>query len=143
MEFVVYRGSWLNGAGRGQGFVSGLLRGDQMCCLGQACHQLGVPLQYLKDRPYPRTLVTTYPEWADVIRGLVKQNVVIGGWDDSDWATLAASYNDAIVPMDHLADKERRLIEVFRGAGHSLRFEDGVAPWFLPVEEEELAPAGA
>ncbi len=128
MQFTVYRGSWRNGSQTDYEAGPTYLLNDRqmMCCLGQIGYQIGVPLEHLFDQVNPADaimdhgdLVKWYPVYHPGMKGLTEIFMV----------------NDNAGPFVY--EREKRLTELFADLGHTLRFEDGVAPWFCPVEVEE------
>lgn len=162
MEFTIYRDSWRRGGGwfddeHGKTYL--LNAQNRMCCLGQVCHQAGVPLAMLLGIGSPMHLVRALQAieyWSGLVEiGLLSEDglrnfsanptsFVNGqpGGAQSEFASDAITTND----VNNLTDWEREAVieTYFAQQGHTLKFVDGVAPWFQPavveevVEEQEL-----
>lgn len=149
MEFTIYRGSWRRGGGwydDRHGTTHLLNSQNRMCCLGQVCHQAGMPLALLLGMGSPLALVSYrhaplyWPLLVEI--GLLTSycthdmdifpEYMFSGLQ-TEFASVAIMIND----INELEDREREAqIEAhFAAQGHTVKFVDGVAPWFQPVEE--------
>lgn len=139
MDFVIYRDSWRRGGTTYQGLhgVTSLYTeaSQRMCCLGQVCFQLGVPLQALKGKGYPRSVAINSPEFAQLLydNGLANHSGDAGREGDTEFTRISVGYNDSELELGNR--KEQRLKNLFVCAGHTLTFVDGVAPWFTEKAE--------
>lgn len=132
MDFTIYRGSWRRG-GSAHDNTLGLTQlfhpiTKQMCCLGQMAYQLGVPLEKLQCG-YLYAVVLKHPEFLSVLQRVG----LIGSFgQDTPTVTGAVIVNDDQWTTDEV--REQSLINGFAVAGHTVRFVDGIAPWFeVPV----------
>lgn len=99
---------------------------DQMCCLGQVCFQLGVPLEDLRDRALP----VWWMDEAGKGNGKLEAAGLVEGRSlgCAGWALACARQNDDLTINDEV--REREIGAQFKLVGHELEFRDEVAPWF-------------
>ena len=122
-KFVIDRSKWRSGgpieACRypvGLGLTALLNEQGYMCCLGQVCEQLGVPVKQLLSRGGPSSLADTVIKRHPDLRGfLVDDNGM-----DTDFATTAMLANDDLEQPAEV--RESLLIDLFAEQGYTLEF---------------------
>lgn len=133
MHFTIYRDNWRWGGvlNADQG-ITGLFNEGRQCCVGQIASQCGVELKALKPNGHLHALPKPYLAklhemgflrlTTDPIRPLIEVSKMQRMYQVNDDETIMAS-----------GYREHRLIELVKGLGHTMEFQDGKAPWLEGV----------
>lgn len=127
MKFTIDRSIWRcggdshyykNGKGHGRGLTELLNSQGYMCCLGQVCHQAGVPKAKLLHAAYPTSVKLN--EYNELISFLRAPWVDTGYYKNSELGQDAVDINDSTRLT--LEEKEVELTKVFAEHGHEIVF---------------------
>jgi hypothetical protein len=137
MEFIIYRDSWRRGGNGEENELTDKLGSTSLyepahklqCCLGQIACQAGIPLEVLKDEGEPENIPGDYAEQAEsaAIAYLDEES----GMRNSSLANRCMPINDG--RMEDGVRETRLSAEFAQDSPHTLKFVDGIAPWFQPA----------
>jgi len=150
MKFVVFRPMWGRG-GRNTSMLQINTPEITRCCLGFACHQLGVPEKELVGRLMPSSVgYDSIPDKDALLKRLEETGFIRANlYGDPTWTGAAAETNDGsfsdLLPLEDEesadgwgdppplpenfeaqaeAEREKRITDLFSQAGHEIIFTD-------------------